>query len=135
MYHRSFLVAPVTSKDLTADEALYFVDGNGISGQYRSMAVRTRVSPAKLIGQGAVQITSGLTYAGGCIWFGCTIAGQRGALVGLDTRNGLSLLPHTPFFPDAAAIRGADQPAVVPQSPGPAAGGVRHHRGGEAVGL
>ena len=109
--HRSLLVAPVTSKDLTADEALYFVDGNGdIRAVSFDGGQNYGVSPAKLIGQGAVQITSGLTYAGGCIWFGCTIAGQRGALVGLDTRNGLSLLPHTPFFPDAAAT-------AVPTSP------------------
>ena len=50
-----------------------------------------------------MQITSGLSYAEGCIWFGCTIAGQRGALVGLDLHNDLKLVPHTPFFPDAAA--------------------------------
>ena len=109
--HWSLLVAPIASKDLTADEALYFVDGNGdIRAVSFDGSQSFAVSPAKLIGQGAVQITSGLTYAGGCIWFGCTIAGQRGALVGLDTRNGLSLLPHTPFFPDAVAT-------AVPTSP------------------
>lgn len=117
--HWSLLVAPITSKDLTADEALYFVDGNGF---VRAVSFDGRknygVSPAKLIGQGTVQITSGLTYAGGCIWFGCSVAGQRGALVGLDTRNGLSLVPHTPFFPDAAATAVATSPLLYRNSQG-----------------
>jgi hypothetical protein len=105
--HSSLLFAPIASETFTADEALYFIDGNGSirassfegTGPFTTFAV----SPTELIGQGTVQITSDLSYANGCIWFGCTIAGKRGALVGLDTRNGLSLVPNTPFFPDVNA--------------------------------
>ena len=80
------------------------MDGNGnISAVSFDGTQRFTANPAQLIGQGTVQITSGLSYAEGCIWFGCTIAGQRGALVGLDLHNNLKLVPHTPFLPDAAA--------------------------------
>jgi hypothetical protein len=109
--HWSMLLAPVASENFTTDEALYFVDGKGDISAVSFDGTQTfTASPASLIGQGTVQITSDLTYAGGCIWFGCSVAGQRGALVGLDTRNGLSLVPHTPFFPDVEA-------SAVPTSP------------------
>src|SRR5262249_46765598 len=98
----------IVSEKLTADEAIYFVDGNGNIGAAVRGTIKTvpeyydiyAVSPGELIGKGPVQITSPLTYANGCIWFGCTIAGKGGALVGLDARNGLPLVPRTPFFPE-----------------------------------
>jgi hypothetical protein len=107
----SVLLAPITSESFTADEAVFFVDGNG---NIRAVSLDGNetfaVSPAGLIGQGPVQVTSRLTYANGCIWFGCATAGQRGALVGLDPRNGLSLVPHTPFFPDMNATAVSTKP-------------------------
>jgi hypothetical protein len=99
----SVLLAPITSESFTADQAVFFVDGNGnIRAVSTDGNEKFAVSPTELIGQ-QVQVTSRLTYANGCIWFGCTITGQGGALVGLDARNGLSLVPHTPFFPDVNA--------------------------------
>ena len=117
--HWSMLQAPLPSLEFTGDEGLYFVDRQR---QYQRNVVRRNTdfmaSPTELIGQGTVQITSGLGYAEGCIWFGCTIAGQRGALVGLDLHNDLKLVPHTPFFPDAAATAVVTTPLFYRNSQG-----------------
>ena len=101
--HWSMLRAPLPSSEFTGDEGIYFVDGYGNIHAVSFDGTQSFIAPTELIGHGTVQITSGLSYAEGCIWFGCTIAGQRGALVGLDLHNNLKLVPHTPFFPDAAA--------------------------------